>query len=585
MSRRTLSCMMVFAMLLTLLVGCSNTQKPADNSTTTTVGTTTTVTNSTGTTDDTTTEQLPTDGTTGGTTTTVDDTTVTTTTTTGEVNDPWAPRKVVTPSNGDLTDTLMPKFTWKDVNGAKSYTIKVEAAQNGSYTPVFTKSGLKDTEYVHSAPLAYDTTYRYTVLYNNGSKEVVMDNFPVTFYTMIDSKNHPANKGRDYTVDGKVSEEVLKNYLSRSIIFEGVIANFPQEFQTNLRKLLQSGAKYIARSAGSWLPSSSEEANFNKYHDFIEQAHKIDPEMVFEFCVFECVSRGGVESIMIPEWVFEAFGKTPEFRSFNMEYMRYPSGKYVGEYGMGTCNVDITRTETQMFYYYRACRAIDAGFEGIHWGAMELSAEQDDNYACWTKVVNMVREYAKKHARRGFVFNNAHTCGILGSDNMLVFDFHCKPSRIHPTADSVNHVSSESNPQKGKLSAVPPGIPDDQQHLIIYKKSLGGKTHSGWTCKSLPYFVELDNWGGAHEQYQDTVDYAYWPWGYDEISWFANQPLSYQKQWIAYAYQQAQKIDPQCFFEMPGGRTSWLNTKKDMGYFSASDELLQTYRDVWVQNK
>jgi hypothetical protein len=29
----------------------------------------------------------------------------------------------------------------------------------------------------------------------------------------------------------------------------------------------------------------------------------------------------------------------------------------------------------------------------------------------------------------------------------------------------------------------------------LYNKSKGGKTASGWKCKSLPYLVEFDNYG------------------------------------------------------------------------------------------
>ena len=54
---------------------------------------------------------------------------------------------------------------------------------------------------------------------------------------------------------------------------------------------------------------------------------------------------------------------------------------------------------------------------------------------------------------------------------------------------------------------------------------------------------------------------AYWLWGYDEISWFANQKDDYRRQWLRYAWNWVRKTDPNGFLEMPGRRgvTSPLN--------------------------
>ena len=49
---------------------------------------------------------------------------------------------------------------------------------------------------------------------------------------------------------------------------------------------------------------------------------------------------------------------------------------------------------------------------------------------------------------------------------------------------------------------------------------------SGWKCASLPYLVELDNWGASGKAGQPGL--PYWTWGYDEICWFAHQPAEYR---------------------------------------------------------
>jgi hypothetical protein len=46
-----------------------------------------------------------------------------------------------------------------------------------------------------------------------------------------------------------------------------------------------------------------------------------------------------------------------------------------------------------------------------------------------------------------------------------------------------------------------------------------------------------------------------WVWGYDEITWFAHQPLAYRKTWLRYAWDWVQQTDPNGRLQMPGSRT------------------------------
>lgn len=55
-------------------------------------------------------------------------------------------------------------------------------------------------------------------------------------------------------------------------------------------------------------------------------------------------------------------------------------------------------------------------------------------------------------------------------------------------------------------------------HLeAIYSKSNGRIAPSGWTCKSLPYLVEVDN-SGCDKDFRGRSDNPtkIWPWGWDE---------------------------------------------------------------------
>ena len=90
--------------------------------------------------------------------------------------------------------------------------------------------------------------------------------------------------------------------------------------------------------------------------------------------------------------MFEAFGKKAENRNFNYQKMLFPNGKYVDHWESGCSVPDITQLETQMYFYYRACKYIDAGFEAIHWGQVNLIGESDKatGYKNYHKVLTMV---------------------------------------------------------------------------------------------------------------------------------------------------------------------------------------------------
>ena len=357
-------------------------------------------------------------------------------------------------------------------------------------------------------------------------------------------------KERNYAFDGAISEEVLRNYLSRSIVLSYLGGwrykdETPEKTAEDCRNLiLRTGAKYIARAACAWIPGPEEAEKLPLYQEELQRVHSQDPTVIFEACIFETAYRR-FEQLAIPPEVFRAFGLPPEERCFRYEDMLFPDGTYVDHWEPGGSVPDITRLETQLFFYWRGCLYIDLGFEALHYGQVLLIGEQDQQYACWTKVLNMVREYAKRRARRHFVLLNAHTHGIIGTDGKLLFDFHCYPCR--PVADeSVQpHPPAKGNPQPARLIS---GWGNS-----IYQRSLGGETHSGWSCASLPYFVEIDNYGcQPPELLNQPVDY--YPWGYDEISWFANQHKDYRREWVLYARDWLREKDPAGYLEMTGIR-------------------------------
>ncbi len=351
--------------------------------------------------------------------------------------------------------------------------------------------------------------------------------------------------------DGAVTKDVLCNYLARAVTLSMENQFTLSKNATHVRSfILNTGAKYICRAATCWSPSNSDIATHDGQKAFIQSVHNEDPSVIFEACIFECISPA-VNEIKIPVYVFEAFGLTPEDRCFQYTDMYFEDGSYLNQWGTDTAVPDITRIETQMFFYYRAVSYIDLGFEALHMGQVHLIGANDTGWACFTKVLSMIRAYAKENARRHFVFINAHTHGIIDADGKLMFDFHMYPSR----------------PKAAEVTLTAPSAVDPQEAIFeighsdsIYGKSLGGLTQSGWECDSLPYLVELDNFGNDISKLfigdpSDTLRV----YGMDEISWFANQPSSYREDFLEYAYNWVRDEAPgDGYFAMPGQRVATI---------------------------
>ncbi|MEI6579645.1 MAG: hypothetical protein WCN92_09315, partial [Eubacteriales bacterium] len=279
------------------------------------------------------------------------------------------------------------------------------------------------------------------------------------------------NCGTEKKYFDSLSETQLNYYLDRAVSHFYFYSMSDRYIAASKRFVLNTGAKYIARASTMWGMVGSDVNTIARQAQMIADIHASDPEIIFEACIFETVFTS-VEQIPIPAGVFIAFGLEPESRNFDYEKMIFESGNFVDHWGPGGSVPDITRTETQMFFYYRAMLFIDAGFEALHMGQIHLYASADKNLKVTTNLFNMIHGYAAEHARRGWVLVNAHTYGDIGSDGLLLFDCHSFPSRINEPEGSVAHPASEANPQQviygiGELDS-------------IYNKSKGGMTHAGW---------------------------------------------------------------------------------------------------------
>ncbi|TCS87858.1 hypothetical protein EDD80_104209 [Anseongella ginsenosidimutans] len=345
---------------------------------------------------------------------------------------------------------------------------------------------------------------------------------------------------------GRISRNVLENYLSRSVTMaefatgEGFYTDGPYPYkEDDIRMLKNTGAKFIGRSVYSW--GSEQRFNdpsfWNKAADLIARMHAFDKEMIFQACIFEIITLK-VNEVAVPAWVFKEFGLAAEKRNFDYAAMLNKEGKLVDHWSKGSSVPDISRLETRMWVYFLARNYLDIGVEAIHFGQVELIGMEDykTGFSSWWSVLSRIRKYALAHARRGTVLCDAHVPhGGIEKDGKLLLDFHSFPLR--PKA-----IVSEPQQTELRLDYMD----------VIYRKSKGGISPSGWKCESLPYLVEFDNYGISRQPGDPGQEW--FVWGYDEISWYALQPEAYRNQWLRYAWNWVREQDPNGFVQMPGSR-------------------------------
>ncbi|MEN6336929.1 MAG: hypothetical protein ABFE01_21955 [Phycisphaerales bacterium] len=349
---------------------------------------------------------------------------------------------------------------------------------------------------------------------------------------------------RDYRFDGTISREVLENYLDRSVTMAYfLVTGMPEgnrEYlyrDDDVRLIRNIGAKFIGRAVYRWNGEALlNEPNFwANAKALIEKVHAFDPDVIFQGCLFETISMQ-VNNVKIPAWVFTDFGLPVEDRTFSYDAMLNRDGKLVNHWGRASVP-DVTRPETQLWFYYLAGSYINLGCEALHLGQVGLIGMADRDWKEWSRIVAKIRAYAKTHARRHIVLLDAHVpMGGMVVDGVSLLDFNSFPMRIKAIPEK---------PYEGELQV---------GHLDgLYKRSKGCVSPSGWSCRSLPYLVEFDNFGrGRTPNVADNS--TIFVWGWDEISWFSLQPEEYRNKFLAYAYNWLKETDPNGHLQMPVSR-------------------------------
>lgn len=338
----------------------------------------------------------------------------------------------------------------------------------------------------------------------------------------------------DFTFEGKISKAVLENYLSRSVTAAGLYDSLTLE--DDMRALKRIGTKFLGRASGIWYMTEDEEEHFEKSRRLADMVHEMDPEIILQACVFEIVVERA-EEVEIPLYVLEAFGQKRERRNFRLTDMLFP-GEPPGfrskrdDPRKNGGIPDLSRTEAAMWFYYRATRYIDCGYEALHMGQVHLYTANDPGMVRAAEVFQMIREYASVHARRRKVLMDAHTHGV-SIRGKLLFDYHAMPyTRV-------------------------PLVEEEGQKLVLVREgfSEGGVNPDGWSAESMPLLMEYDNWGGRVVDDPECMARRQlaardW-WGYDQIAWFANQPEEERNRFLEYTYRWTEIMNVNAFFEVP----------------------------------
>ncbi len=333
---------------------------------------------------------------------------------------------------------------------------------------------------------------------------------------------------KNYSFDTTISKEVLCNYLERSVTAADLYIS--DTLEDDLRVIKKLGIKFLGRASGIWYVMMDDDEHFKLSKRLADRVHEVDSDIILQACVFEAVFNA-MNNIKIPSYVFEAFGLQAEDRCFRIEDILFENRpkSFVWEDGGIP---DISRLETQLWFYYRATKYIEAGYEALHMGQIHLYTANDKGFAVTYKLFDMIREYAHKNARRHKILLDAHTHGI-NVRGRLLFDYHAMPFTRVALLDR----------------------PGDKLVLVREGFSEGGLNPNGWSADAMPYLMEYDNWGGkmcddfsiVTTEERADIDW----WGYDQIAWFAHQNRESRDKFIEYTMKWTAINNPNAFFEVP----------------------------------
>lgn len=383
-----------------------------------------------------------------------------------------------------------------------------------------------------------------------------------------------------------VSDSLVRSYIARAMTLQGYGGLPAAERRAFAKWAGAAGTRFAGRVGGFWsTPQSPRQlrAFLDTLRTTTAELHRAQPTMIVQATVFEIV-YADVSNLPVPNAARAAFGEDTvavprrNFRFADMMYPNYFNKTDDDHYrwddrppGQSPGVPDMSRPETQLWFYTIACQQIDVGCEAIHFGQVMRMDDRDPGHHAWWSMLQRVRAYA--HTRnRGFVLCDAHTHDeyydpdpdhpLPAEQRQLLFDFHSFPMRPIE-CDTI---------RRGTHSAYLDYADAGDRGGVIYGRSGGGIAPDGTYRAHLPALVELDN--GTVARVGEPGQRAWGVvWGVDEISWFATQPSEYRNKWLIYAAARVQQLDPAVYLEMPGMRG--VNVPPTPGWLYRADTMGQ----------
>ena len=341
-----------------------------------------------------------------------------------------------------------------------------------------------------------------------------------------------------YHFDRTISREVLENYLAA---------------RSRWRACSTAGATSTTTSACSSTPAPSSSAaasasgrgeanllrNLERAKEQIPKVHAADPEMILQACIFEIVTTQ-VEQVPVPDWAFAALGQPVEKRNFRYADMLYPDGRRKDHWGRQCLRPRREPAGDEALVLLPGGVVHRPGLRGD-----PLRPGRDDERqrprprSTTPQVLDLVRSYAAKHARRHMVLCDAHVpSGGLVRDGQAA---HGLP--LVPAADQGGPRQAAGGDPEGRLlrrHLRPEQGRHDAQRLDVRAPALSGRDRQ-LGRQPAPRQGEAGRHLGLGLRRDHLVR--------------APEPEAYRNDWLRYAWDWVRKTDPAGHLQMPGSRT------------------------------
>jgi len=475
-----------------------------------------------------------------------------------------------------------------------------------------------------------------------------------------------------YYFHANMSEEVLHNYLDRALEVEllSIWGNawwapgpsYPSSYNGNISsyplypspgnplydptydhgKLLQmivnTGAKFVWDMVFWWDgPGDTGNIDFcmNTLKYDAAYIHYFDPDVILGAAIAETVNASGASGVIVPYLIVSGVIE-PDLSVIDMFYLPslYPLGRpaylssgadplYFDYQSMvfidnisdcttnpnGDCHVDITRPETQMWFYYLATRFMDAGCESVMFGDVTEVCRNDSGLYYFWYVTKKIRAYAAHNPATGLP--GATRGVVLMNGGISLNDCYYDPYPSSPAPAWERILIPDFTTLGTYYNRCCEGYCDDAGGAIGRRKypvelyagrgllnnTIGGMHPQGWYCAHLPGLSVFDN-GGFMSSYFDLTSAgcaappppsAQYPdcYGFDNTTWFVWQETFFRQFILLYTYYRIKCLDPYCHFSMPGrllysgvGLTSPTTIGEEIVQYNAYTEQ-ETIANIW----